>query len=62
MNSLHHNAPPPPPLLLLLLLLPSSYSADKFETDILKGAAGVGHTEPPEHTVPLAKVPPSKGC
>jgi succinate dehydrogenase/fumarate reductase flavoprotein subunit len=31
-------------------------SADKFETDILKGAAGVGHTDPPEHTVPLAKV------
>lgn len=31
-------------------------SADKFEQDILKGAAGVGHTAPPEHTVPLAKV------
>jgi hypothetical protein len=39
-------------------------SADKFENDILKGAAGVGHTDPPAHTVPLAKVtslaPPSK--
>eukprot|EP00218_Dolichomastix_sp_CCMP3274_P008867 CAMPEP_0170133594 /NCGR_PEP_ID=MMETSP0033_2-20121228/1410_1 /TAXON_ID=195969 /ORGANISM="Dolichomastix tenuilepis, Strain CCMP3274" /LENGTH=522 /DNA_ID=CAMNT_0010369097 /DNA_START=14 /DNA_END=1582 /DNA_ORIENTATION=+ len=31
-------------------------SAETFEDDILKGAAGVGHTEPPEHTVPLAKV------
>ena len=31
-------------------------SADKFEQDILKGAAGVGHTTPPTHTVPLAKV------
>lgn len=31
-------------------------SADKFEQDILKGAAGVGHTTPPDHTVPLAKV------
>ena len=35
-------------------------SADKFEADIIRGAAGVGHTTPPEHTVPLAKVrPPS---
>jgi len=31
-------------------------TADKFEADIIKGAAGVGHTTPPEHTVPLAKV------
>ena len=31
-------------------------SADKFEADIVKGAAGVGHTQPPAHTVPLAKV------
>ena len=31
-------------------------SADKFEADIIRGAAGVGHTTPPEHTVPLAKV------
>ena len=30
-------------------------SADKFEQDCLKGAAGVGHTTPPAHTVPLAK-------
>ena len=33
-------------------------NADKFEADIIKGAAGVGHTEPPAHTVPLAKVRP----
>jgi flavocytochrome c len=31
-------------------------SADKFEDDIIKGAAGVGFTTPPEHTIPLAKV------
>ena len=31
-------------------------SADKFEDDIIKGAAGVGHTEAPAHTIPLAKV------
>ena len=35
-------------------------SADKFEQDILKGAAGVGHTTPPAHTVPLAKVRASR--
>ena len=33
-------------------------TADKFKSDILKGAAGVGHITPPEHTVPLAKVRP----
>ena len=31
-------------------------NADKFEADIIRGAAGVGHTEAPAHTVPLAKV------
>ena len=33
-------------------------NADKFEADIIRGAAGVGHTEAPAHTVPLAKVRP----
>ena len=33
-------------------------TADKFKSDILKSAAGVGHITPPEHTVPLAKVRP----
>ena len=31
-------------------------SADKFEADIIRGAAGVGHTSAPAHTIPLAKV------
>ena len=31
-------------------------SAEAFEQDCLKGAAGVDHTEAPEHTIPLAKV------
>ena len=31
-------------------------SADKFEADIIRGAAGVGHTSAPTHTIPLAKV------
>ena len=31
-------------------------SADKFEDDCIRGAAGVGHTTAPEHTIPLAKV------
>ena len=39
-------------------------SADKFEADIIRGAAGVGHTSAPAHTIPLAKVrdpPPRRG-
>ena len=39
-------------------------SADKFEADIIRGAAGVGHTSAPAHTIPLAKVrdpPPPAG-
>ena len=39
-------------------------SADKFEADIIRGAAGVGHTPAPAHTIPLAKVrdpPPRRG-
>ena len=31
-------------------------SAEAFEQDCLKGAAGVNHTTAPEHTIPLAKV------
>jgi len=31
-------------------------SADKFEDDCIKGAAGVGYDTAPEHTIPLAKV------
>ena len=39
-------------------------SADKFEADIIRGAAGVGHTSAPAHTIPLAKVrdPPPGGA
>jgi flavocytochrome c len=31
-------------------------SADKFEDDCIRGAAGVGYDTAPEHTIPLAKV------